>query len=211
MLMNQQEQKWLVLLYSLIELDGGTQRKQVLQHIQNNGYWYRNDQNDVSRTTRNEKAWRNDFSYERQHLVEQGYMEGGVKGLWSITEKGRAYVDAQSQRLRTLPYGSSCCMTPLFYQKFFHTQACPECAADQILLEQLAQEEEPADQAPALGQTHAKRAPRLPRRAAEIPTCGTLQSHEGPWLGQVISAKQTPPIPRFSAGTAPTPTWSLTI
>lgn len=40
MQMNQQKQKWLVLLYSLIELDGGNQRKKVLQHIQENGYWY---------------------------------------------------------------------------------------------------------------------------------------------------------------------------
>ena len=86
--MNQQEQKWLVLLYSLLELDGGSQRKNVLQHIQENGYWHKNDQNDVTRTTRNEKAWRNDFSYERQHLVEHGYMQNGAHGLWKITEDG---------------------------------------------------------------------------------------------------------------------------
>lgn len=59
--MNQQEQKWLVLLYSLIEMDGGSQRKNVLQHIQEKGYWYKNDQNDAPLLTRNEKAWRNDF------------------------------------------------------------------------------------------------------------------------------------------------------
>lgn len=92
MQMNQQEQKWLVLLYSLIEMDGGSQRKNVLQHIQEKGYWYKNDQNDAPLLTRNEKAWRNDFSYERQHLVEHGYMQSGGQGLWKITEEGIEYV-----------------------------------------------------------------------------------------------------------------------
>ena len=81
MQMSHQEQKWLVLLYSLIELDGGSQRKTVLKHIQENGYWYKNDQNDICRTTRNEKVWRNDFSFERQHLVANGYMCNGEHGL----------------------------------------------------------------------------------------------------------------------------------
>lgn len=74
MQMTQQEQKWLVLLYSLMELDGGGQRKDVLSYIHENGYWYKNDGNDGSPPTRNEKSWRNDFSFERQHLVERGYM-----------------------------------------------------------------------------------------------------------------------------------------
>lgn len=137
--MNQQEQKWLVLLYSLIELDGGSQRKTVLQHIQENGYWYKNDQNDVSRTTRNEKAWRNDFSYERQHLVEQGYMQHGVQGIWKITEEGKEYVNSLTERLKDMPFEDTTCFTAIFYQKLFHTQMHPEFTADQILLEQLSQ------------------------------------------------------------------------
>ncbi len=146
MQMNQQDQKWLVLLYSLIELDGGSQRKSVLQHIQENGYWYKNDQNDVSRTTRNEKAWRNDFSYERQHLVEQGYMQRGIQGIWKITEKGREYVDSLSERLKSMPFEDTNCFTAIFYQKLFHTQIHPEIKADQILLEQLSQAEDVQDE-----------------------------------------------------------------
>ena len=61
--MNLQEQKWLVLLYTLTELSGGGQRKEVLQYIQDNNFWYKNDENDIIRETRNEKAWRNDFSF----------------------------------------------------------------------------------------------------------------------------------------------------
>ena len=141
MQMNQQEQKWLVLLYSLMELDGGSQRKNVLRHIQENGYWYKNDGNDIFRTTRNEKAWRNDFSYERYHLVEHGYMERGGKGDWKITEAGKEYVADLSQRLRELSFGDTACLTAVFYQKLFHTQMKPELTADQILLEQLSQTE----------------------------------------------------------------------
>lgn len=146
MQMTQQEQKWLVLLYSLIELDGGSQRKTVLQHIQENGYWYKNDQNDVSRTTRNEKAWRNDFSYERQHLVTHGYMQNGEHGLWKITEAGKEYVGSLSQRLNDISFGDNTCFTAMFYQRFFHTQIHPEFTADQILLEQLSQAEDTQDE-----------------------------------------------------------------
>lgn len=146
MQMNQQEQKWLVLLYSLVELDGGGQRKNVLQHIQENGYWYKNDENDVSRATRNEKAWRNDFSYERQHLVEQGYMQRGGQGIWKITEAGRDYVDSQIWKLANMPYEDTVCFTAIFYQKLFHMHLNPEFTADQILLAQLSQTEEVRDE-----------------------------------------------------------------
>ena len=144
--MNQQEQKWLVLLYSLLELDGGSQRKNVLQHIQENGYWHKNDQNDVTRTTRNEKAWRNDFSYERQHLVEHGYMQNGAHGLWKITEDGKEYVAKLCEKLDGIPLEDTPYLTPSFYQKFFHTQIHPEFTADQILLEQLSKDNDTPDE-----------------------------------------------------------------
>ncbi|RKJ73034.1 hypothetical protein D7X33_20925 [Butyricicoccus sp. 1XD8-22] len=146
MQMSHQEQKWLVLLYSLIELDGGSQRKTVLKHIQENGYWYKNDQNDICRTTRNEKVWRNDFSFERQHLVANGYMCNGEHGLWKITEAGKEYVQALSQRLQNISFGDSTYFTAMFYQKFFQTEIQPEFTADQLLLEQLLQAEDSQDE-----------------------------------------------------------------
>ncbi len=146
MQMSHQEQKWLVLLYSLIELDGGSQRKTVLKHIQENGYWYKNDQNDICKTTRNEKVWRNDFSFERQHLVANGYMCNGEHGLWKITEAGKEYVRALSQRLQNISFGGSTYFTAMFYQKFFQTEIQPEFTADQLLLEQLSQAEDSQDE-----------------------------------------------------------------
>lgn len=150
MQMNQQEQKWLVLLYSLIELDGGSQRKNILRHIQENGYWDKNDQNDVPPPTRKEKAWRNDFSFERQHLVDRGYMQAGVKGIWKITEAGREYVDSLAERLINIPFDDTARFTANFYHKFFQAQMHPEFTADNILLEQLSQAEETQDEPAAI-------------------------------------------------------------
>lgn len=41
--MTQKEQKWLVLLRCLSELNGGAQRSVVLQYINDQGYWCKND------------------------------------------------------------------------------------------------------------------------------------------------------------------------
>jgi len=136
--MNQQEQKWLVLLYSLIELDGGSTRKQVLRHIQEQSYWYRNDQNDDSRTSRHEKVWRNDFSYERLHLVEREYMKKGTHGTWSITESGRNCFYSLAEKAKQLEPNDASCFTASFFQKLFNVQIYPEIVADQLLLEQLS-------------------------------------------------------------------------
>ncbi len=147
MQMNQQEQKWLVLLYSLIELGGGGRRKTVLQHIQEKGYWYKNDRNDALRTTRNERAWRNDFSYERHHLVERGYMQKGVKGIWQITEPGKAYVNLMDEKVKNMSSEEDVRFTAVFRQKFLHSHMDFESTADQMLLEQMHQSEDVQDEA----------------------------------------------------------------
>jgi len=136
--MNQQEQKWLVILHSLIESDGGGKRHQVLHHIQENSYWYKNDDNDTNRKSRNEKAWRNDFSYERQHLVDRGYMQKGIRGIWKITESGRIYFYTLIEKSKNLEPGEDVLYTAFFYQKLFGHEIYAEEAADQLLLEQLA-------------------------------------------------------------------------
>lgn len=90
--MTQQEQMKLVLLYTLSELGGGGQRRYVLDYINGSNYWYKNDQQDVIRASRNERAWRNNFSYERLHLVENGYMKKNGNGKWLITDGGKAHL-----------------------------------------------------------------------------------------------------------------------
>ena len=120
--MTQRDQKWLVLLYCLAELGGGAQRNIVLQHMQDQGYWYKNDQNDTHRITRNESVWRNDFSYERQHLVEEGYMKSGVPGRWEITQKGRTLLAQLIARALDRPADERLCYTPAFFQELMQEQ-----------------------------------------------------------------------------------------
>lgn len=137
--MNQKEQKWLVLLYSLNELGGGGQRSTILQHINDCAYWYKNDQNDTLRRTRNEMAWRNDFSFERQHLVEQGYMQTGGQGNWEITEKGKLHLSALIEKAKRRTSGENTCYTAVFFQKLFPFQkTLIELEEDQLLIAELS-------------------------------------------------------------------------
>ncbi len=136
--MTQQEQMKLVLLYSLYELNGGGQRKQVLQYINDHNYWYKNDQNDTKRSTRNENTWRNDFSFERQHLVEHGYMEKNGNGKWKITINGKLHIATLIQKTKNLK-SDSICFTPIFYQKLYVEHNIDEASEDQVLMEQLSE------------------------------------------------------------------------
>lgn len=143
--MNQKEQKWMVLLYALNELGGGGQRNTVLQHINDCAYWYKNDQNDILRRTRNEVAWRNDFSFERQHLVEQGYMKAGRQGNWEITEKGKEHLSALLEKAKRPANGNKICYTAVFFQKLFPTQkVLTELEEDQLLIAELSLAEDTA-------------------------------------------------------------------
>ena len=118
--MTQSEQMKLVLLYTMDEIGGGGKRQLVLQHINNNSYWYKNDTNDILGTSRpSESKWRNNFSYERQHLVTDGYMEAGGDGNWIITEKGKGYLNKLIEQARNIPSGEKRLFTLAFYQKLF--------------------------------------------------------------------------------------------
>lgn len=147
--MNKNEQKWLVLLYTMSEMGGGGPRNAVLQRINDCGYWCKNDANDILRSTRNERAWRNDFSFERQHLVEQGCMKSGGNGRWEITKKGRVRLArlkklAIQQGTDIAPY-----YTPAFFQELVSLQDMKESLEDQRLIAQLAQEERGAGEGTA--------------------------------------------------------------
>ena len=116
--MTQSEQMKLVLLYALNELGGGAKRRIVLQHINDNGYWYKDDKNDIRGKDRpSEAKWRNNFSYERQHLVDDGHMQAGGDGNWSITEKGKGHLSQLTDFACAMPFGEKRLFTIAFYQK----------------------------------------------------------------------------------------------
>ena len=140
--MNLQEQKWLVLLYTLTELGGGGQRKEVLQYIQDNNFWYKNDENDIIRETRNEKAWRNDFSFERQHLVSKGYMKACANGQWLISKEGTNKLNDLVNKAHFISKNQEPCFTSNFYARLFPYNSDENLLADMILIGVLSNEEE---------------------------------------------------------------------
>lgn len=119
-MMTQSEQMKLVLLYAMNEIGGGGKRHLVLQHINDNSYWHKNDTNDVLGTTRpSESKWWNNFSYERQHLVADGYMKAGGDGNWIITERGKEYLSKLIEQAQNIPPEENRLFTLAFYQKLF--------------------------------------------------------------------------------------------
>lgn len=116
--MTQLAQMKLVLLYSMNEMGGGGKRHLVLQHINNSHYWYKDDTNDIrGRRRPSEAKWRNNFSYERQHLVRDGYMRAGGDGNWVITERGKDYLHKLIDQARNMSLSEGRLFTLAFYQK----------------------------------------------------------------------------------------------
>lgn len=125
--MTQVEQMKMVLLYAMDEIGGGGKRRQVLQHINDCHYWYKNDANDTPSASRpSEPKWRNKFSYERQHLVEAGYMMDGGDGNWSITGSGKVYLHQLIDQAQNMSAEEPRLFTAAFYQKLFSVSLSPE-------------------------------------------------------------------------------------
>ena len=125
--MTQSEQMKLVLLYAMDEFGGGGKRRQVLQHINDRHYWHKNDANDTPGPSRpSEAKWRNNFSYERQHLVSDGYMRSGGDGNWLITEKGKRYLDQLIIQAQNMPLEETRLFTLPFYQKLSSLPLSPD-------------------------------------------------------------------------------------
>jgi hypothetical protein len=143
--MSKVKQIWLVLLYSFIELDGGGTKQQVLNHIQEQGYWYKNDQNDVLLPSRKEFQWRNDLAYQRFHLVKGRYMPEGEYDSWRITQEGRNHFLLLAEEAKTLEPKY---ITAVFLDKLFQEQI--EAAADRLLFEQICQLENTAENLPVI-------------------------------------------------------------
>lgn len=144
--MTKVEQIWLVLLYSFIELDGGGTKQQVLNHIQERGYWYKNDQNDMPLPSRKNREfkWRIELAYQRFHLVKGGYMQAGERDSWRITGNGRNHFFVLAEKAKTLDPGF---LSTVFLDKLFRERI--EAMADQLLFEQIFHLENTIEDLPA--------------------------------------------------------------
>lgn len=168
--MTQSEQMKMVLLYAMDEIGGGGRRQQVLQHINDSRYWYKNDANDTTGATRpSESKWRNNFSYERQHLVSAGYMKSGGDGNWFITEAGKTHLRRLMAQAQSMPPEEQRLFTPVFDQKLSSASTSSEAPAtdetdtEAHYIAQVSAEEIDSDPAPVLlsNEPRGKPAPRV--------------------------------------------------
>ena len=122
-----------------MELNGEATKDMVLQHIQNNNYWYKNDQNSEMLDTRPERKWRNDFAFERHHLVKKGYLSNQVHGKWILTKSGKDFLSVLIEKAKNNMFSNKLSFTSLFIQKiyFMDTEMYVEEAEDQLLLEHI--------------------------------------------------------------------------
>lgn len=143
--MNFQEQMSLTLLYTLQRLSGSAGRQEILQHINDHGYWFVNDETDHRKYTRPEGQWRNDFSFEREHLKRQGRLrDDSPHGVWEITPKGEAYLAALIGKARGFTFTGTSRITPALLQEVFSEQPFDEASQDQQLIERVSLQAERA-------------------------------------------------------------------
>lgn len=95
----------------------------MLDYINSSNYWYKNDQRDIIRASRNESVWRNNFSFERQHLVEHGYMRKNGNGKWLITDDGKAHLEYLIEKTKKLKSSAPVFFTPLFFKSYLQFRA----------------------------------------------------------------------------------------
>lgn len=140
--MSKDKQIWCVLLFSLVEIGGQGSKQEVLAHIQQNRYWKFNDSNDTHPPKRpTELKWRNNFSYGRQHMVAQGYMDNTQRDLWSINDNGRIFLETLKVDALNVVNLATVDFTPIFQSQLrafsFHNT---DELADFALVEQLSAE-----------------------------------------------------------------------
>lgn len=89
--MNLELEKRMVLLTSILDLNGKGTKKKVLDNIENKQFYKINHSDEKTMTSRDEEVWRNDLAFIRHHLVLEKYLDGSKRDNWEITQKGRTY------------------------------------------------------------------------------------------------------------------------
>ncbi len=91
--MTSEEEKRLILLLSMRQLNGGGTKKEVLDNIQSTSLIKLSDFDRQTMESRDEIRWRNDLAYVRKHLVSLQYVDDTGWNQWHITQKGEAYLE----------------------------------------------------------------------------------------------------------------------
>lgn len=135
--MTKTKQMKLVLLYAIEELGGTATKEKVLNHINDKGYWQKNDNNDISQRGRKELKWRNEFAFERSHLVKEGCIYNWDRDEWSITPKGERLIIELFQELKMETEDNIWYCTSDFLDSIRLTEMIAEEMEDRILIEQM--------------------------------------------------------------------------
>ncbi|MGZ5052995.1 MAG: winged helix-turn-helix domain-containing protein [Methylobacter sp.] len=89
--MNLESEKRLVLLTSILDLNGKGTKKDVLDNIAKKNFYTLMEEDEEKMPSRDEEVWRNNLAFIRLHLVEGGYIDKSKPDNWEITEKGRLH------------------------------------------------------------------------------------------------------------------------
>lgn len=139
--MTKREQSWIVLLCALIDLGGAASKQDVLAYIQEKKFWYRNDINSPFPSKRsNERQWRNEISYARQHMVEKGCIFNHRRNWWEITDSGRQFFCILTEKARNMTSFDDIRFTPAFYNYICllnEVEPSPEETTDHLFMEQV--------------------------------------------------------------------------
>ncbi len=85
------EKRFIVLL-SIFELGGVGTKREVLDNIQNQGYFHFSEEDLAMKTNRHEIHWRNDLAFVRKYLVDNKFINGEIDDQWKITTNGESYL-----------------------------------------------------------------------------------------------------------------------
>jgi len=89
--MNLELEKRMVLLISILDLNGKGTKKRVLDNIEKKQFYKINNYDQQTMSNRDEEVWRNDLAFIRHHLVLGKYLDASKRDNWEITQKGRIY------------------------------------------------------------------------------------------------------------------------
>jgi hypothetical protein len=82
-------EKQFAILLSLIDLGGSASKKKILSNLVVKNYIYINHTYFKKLQSNGEPAWQNDLAWERQHLLDMGYLEPATRGIWKISARGK--------------------------------------------------------------------------------------------------------------------------
>jgi predicted HNH restriction endonuclease len=100
--LNKEQENRFLILFALNTLGRVSTKKEVLDHIEINGWIKLSNQDIAILGSRNEPKWRNELAFVRQHLVSDGILSSTAShGKWEMTAAGEVYFNDVINKLDT--------------------------------------------------------------------------------------------------------------